>query len=154
MEEFATDTQPQQRFLVLQAAACEYSRLSRYHPVGEESGETKGCIGKLNKLYNFDVSHPYRIGLNVGGPSSSQQETRELNSSWGIRCKDKDTKDEQEWPSLLIPIERRHHGTPLHKNRTCFPTKQWISVLPYWYKIQETAYCVAGGNQDHHPDRQ
>ena len=93
-------TQPQQRFLVLQTAACEYRRLSWYLlldiPVGEESGETEGCIGRLNKLYNFDV-----------------------NSSWGIRCKDKDTKDEQEWPSLLIPIERRHHGTPLHKKIVC-----------------------------------
>ena len=43
---------------------------------------------------------------------------------------------------------------PYIKNRMCFPTKQWFSVLPYWYKIQETAYCVAGGNQDHHRDRQ
>ena len=67
LEEFATDTQPQQRFLALQAAACEYRRLSWYLlldiPVGEESGETEGCIGRLYKLYNFDVftSLPYRF---------------------------------------------------------------------------------------------
>ena len=69
------------------------------------------------------------MGLNLGGPPSSQQETRELNSSWGIRCKDKDTKDEQEWPSLLIPIERRHHGTPLHKKSYVFSNKTMIFCI-------------------------
>lgn len=67
LKEFPTDTQPQQRFLALQAAACEYSRLSWYFllgiPVREESGETEGCIGRLYKLYNFDVFTclPYRF---------------------------------------------------------------------------------------------
>ena len=79
----------------------------------------KAVLAGFTSCTTLTFSHPYRIGLNLGGPPSSQQETRELNSSWGIRCNDKHTKDEQEWPSLLIPIERRHHGTPLHKKIVC-----------------------------------
>lgn len=148
-------TETQQRFLVLQAAAREYSRLSWYPParhpsVGDESGETEGSIGRLNKLYNFDLFTSYRIGFKFR--RSTIATTRWIH----LGVFDARTKTYRSaWQSLLIPVKRRDHGTHPYVNHCmCFPTKKWFYALPCWYKIQETAYCVAGGNQDHHPDQQ